>query len=615
MKSNYENLDSSSDEELKQNHLPPHHIDNLLKNILNINNVNGSKGLKLRLGLILHNLANKFFSYSIKDTYKEIKHKTLKLDDNDAKEKLNVIKTAFNKHLSELFTNDNKENPLKDKDYLKLYHFAFKPNISISDSFTLKNNITINDVKKVLFEELQNSNIDLTTLSKSPLNFTVHNSKEFLAFPALINRNNKNKLRHHILEEIDDNSATIVTLPNTRTKTFTANHVMHYKTGNAQTDVTGFGSYNEIFSEFNKEPKHIPNIIKRIFEIVKGKETTQTVQGLSHKLNHFAEKLTHLLFIVETHRNNTTLFTAPMFLELVDKDNKLLSEENLFPMSAQNAVAQVRDISKKYKNTVPNSSTIDYDTTNVKDCNKLLITEGDILIKWLSKKLNNFKLEKLITFFDTKNLITLYQFQDINNISIHYIKTFLEKAHELNFHHTETFKSLNSKLTDLLPKINNLGERSLKLIKTQLFKKLSPDLKELVEKVYAKFTESLEEFKQFLDQKQLTLKEKIEELLPEVLQILCTKIKEWYNIDIEESNNINLKFNETSLKFSLKRKNPDDKNDNNKILKTIADSSPSYDKSEEQHTSFKSVNNEWLENTSIEDALKLIGVGEVNPTL
>ena len=248
-----------------------------------------------------------------------------------------------------------------------------------------------------------------------------------------------------------------------------------------------------------------------------------------------------------------------MFLELVNTDNKLLSEENLFPMSAQHAVAQVRDISKKYKNTVPNSSTIDYGITNVKDCNKLLITEGNILIKWLSKK--------LITFFDTKNLITLYQFQDINNISIHYIKTFLEKAHGLNFHHTETFKSLNSKLTDLLPKIDNLGERSLKLIKTQLFKKLSPDLKDLVEKVYVKFTESLQEFKKFLDQKQLTLKKEIEELLPEILQILCAKIKEWYNIDIEESNNINLKFNETSLKFSLKRKNPDDKNDSNKILR------------------------------------------------
>ena len=47
---------------------------------------------------------------------------------------------------------------------------------------------------------------------------------------------------------------------------------MHYKTGNAQTDVTGFGSYNEIFSEFNKEPKHIPAIINRVFEVIKVKK-------------------------------------------------------------------------------------------------------------------------------------------------------------------------------------------------------------------------------------------------------------------------------------------------------------------------------------------------------
>ncbi|WP_341791409.1 hypothetical protein [Rickettsia endosymbiont of Gonocerus acuteangulatus] len=216
--------------------------------------------------------------------------------------------------------------------------------------------------------------------------------------------------------------------------------------------------------------------------------------------------------------------------------------------------------------------------------------------EYTQKRLNNLKLEKLITFFDTKNLITLYQFQDINNISIHYIKTFLEKAHGLNFHHTETFKSLNSKLTDLLPKIDNLGERSLKLIKTQPFKKLSPDLKDLVEKVYIKFTESLQEFKKFLDQKQLTLKEEIEELLPEILQILCTKIKEWYNIDASEYitnvktveelkntevlkditakiNNSNSIFSQSrdKLKFSIppiKRKIVSTENINNKLLKT-----------------------------------------------
>lgn len=68
MKPNYENLDSSSDEESKQNYFPFQHPDNLLKNILSINNVSDSKGLKLRLGLILHNLANKLFSHFIKDT-------------------------------------------------------------------------------------------------------------------------------------------------------------------------------------------------------------------------------------------------------------------------------------------------------------------------------------------------------------------------------------------------------------------------------------------------------------------------------------------------------------------------------------------------------------------
>ncbi|WP_156793077.1 hypothetical protein [Rickettsia honei] len=43
---------------------------------------------------------------------------------------------------------------------------------------------------------------------------------------------------------------------------------------------------------------------------------------------------------------------------------------------------------------------IDYDTTNVQNGNLLLIKEGNILIEWLSKKLNNYKLANIARIFD-----------------------------------------------------------------------------------------------------------------------------------------------------------------------------------------------------------------------
>ncbi|WP_225981237.1 hypothetical protein [Rickettsia japonica] len=44
--------------------------------------------------------------------------------------------------------------------------------------------------------------------------------------------------------------------------------------------------------------------------------------GRNNKIiNYFAEKLTHWLFMLATHSNNATLFTAPMFLALIDKNS------------------------------------------------------------------------------------------------------------------------------------------------------------------------------------------------------------------------------------------------------------------------------------------------------
>ncbi|KYP98597.1 hypothetical protein BG75_05075 [Rickettsia endosymbiont of Proechinophthirus fluctus] len=95
--------------------------------------------------------------------------------------------------------------------------------------------------------------------------------------------------------------------------------------------------------------------------------------------------------------------------------------------------------------------------------------------------------------------------------------------------------SLDQNLTALILKVNNIGERNLKLTKTKLLEKkdFSQDLKDLIEITYLEFTESLKNIEGFLAQKQASLKTEIK-ILPEILQILYAKIKEWYDIDAPE---------------------------------------------------------------------------------
>ncbi|HJD54950.1 MAG TPA: hypothetical protein LFW11_06475 [Rickettsia endosymbiont of Proechinophthirus fluctus] len=94
----YENFDSSSDEELKENYTLSKYLNFLLKNILNINYIYNSEDFKLKLSLVLHNLADRFFKYStIRNIYKKIKSEILVVDNNDYEENFNTIKTAFNK--------------------------------------------------------------------------------------------------------------------------------------------------------------------------------------------------------------------------------------------------------------------------------------------------------------------------------------------------------------------------------------------------------------------------------------------------------------------------------------------------------------------------------------
>ncbi|MFV9874051.1 MAG: hypothetical protein AB8U32_02430 [Rickettsia conorii subsp. raoultii] len=192
----------------------------------------------------------------------------------------------------------------------------------------------------------------------------------------------------------------------------------------------------------------------------------------------------------------------------------------------------------------------------------------------------------------------------MDNVKSNDIKYFLEKVHKLENCPINLLNSLDQNLTALILKVNNIGERNLKLTKTKLLEKkdFSQDLKDLIEITYLEFTESLKNIEGFLAQKQASLKKEIKKILPEILQILCAKIKEWYDIDAPEYaknvlQDITPKFNQTisptssqkRLKLSFsKRKDIYDANDddNNQTLETtdIDNSMKEYFKLIREHT-------------------------------
>ncbi|ABV78910.1 hypothetical protein A1I_02695 [Rickettsia bellii OSU 85-389] len=401
-----------------------------------------------------------------------------------------------------------------------------------------------------------------------------------------------------IKEAKNHSSSTSYELSNSELPAFTDSHVIHYETGNVQTEIFGFGTYKDIFQRMLRNEAHRENIVERIFELVQNKKIANT-EKLSQELNNFAEQLTHLLFIVEMQRNNATLFTAPMFLELIIKDTKYLKEEIFFPLSIQTAISKSRGIVNNNCFELPNTHFMDYDINNIKEDFLLLRNEGHILVEWFSKFVN-IKLEHINQLF---NIITSVQAtkikinENINLINLKELQDFVKLVNSTNFSNG-LVKSLEENLYNLIPHFGSRPEQYLLLFKEALLKKtiFSKKVKDLIENTFFEFQKILPKLDSFLVKVQADLKKDIKKIIPEILQILCAKIKEWYNIDAPEYitsvktveefknkevlkditakiNNSNSIFSQSGdkLKFSIppiKRKIVSTENINNKLLKT-----------------------------------------------
>ncbi|WP_341792772.1 MULTISPECIES: hypothetical protein [unclassified Rickettsia] len=602
MKKRYLYIDSSDEEREKnviKNVTKINYNSYLSKNILNIKNINSGDEFKAKLGLILHNLADRLFrSPAINSIYQKIKEQKLSLNENTYKKILTDIKTAFNKKLTQLFIDDNKENKPADKDYIQLFNFVFNKKTPLPEIFTLKNNVKIVDVRKILLKELKIAKINLKPLYKNPLNIDLESgsSNEILSCSKIANRNNKNKIKYLTVVETDNHSSSsIYNISNSQLDSFTDSHVIHYNTGNVQTEIFGFGKYKEILQKIPQNALHKSAMVKHIFNIIQNKEINIEELEITQGLNNFAEQLAHLLFIVEMQRNNATLFTAPMFLELIAQDEKYLKYEKFFPMSAKTAVAQARGVAKDNGEKLPNTHNMDYDTTNVKKSDLLLKREGDIFVEWLSEVIGNNKLNCIAQIYNGIDLIQSINSKEIDKVSIKNLQNFLEDINKIENCPHNLLTDLEENLNILVLKFGKRPEQYLKLFKKDLIECINSkeDIKDLIEVTYCIFQETLPKLESFLLQTQIKLAADIEKVLPEILAVLCEKIKEWYNIEVPEYITANPLPKDVTDNKALKDIITSIYNNNTKSLK-ISFLNPNFNKKRERNENTENDSNKKI---------------------
>ncbi|WP_341790662.1 hypothetical protein [Rickettsia endosymbiont of Polydrusus tereticollis] len=242
---------------------------------------------------------------------------------------------------------------------------------------------------------------------------------------------------------------------------------------------------------------------------------------------------------------------------------------------------------------------MDYDTTNVKNGYILLKREGGIFVEWLNIVMGNSVLNYITQIFDAVTLVEIISNKKINRISIQELQNFLDDIKKIDNCPHNLLTALAESLNNLIPNFGKRSEQYLNLAKENLLKKniFTEDIKDLIEVTYYIFQETLTKLESFLLQAQIKLAADIEKILPEILTVLCEKIKEWYNIkvpeyitanlppkDITDSKvlrditvNVNIDSSSNSIKILLsnpcKRKEVDGniKNDNNKVLKLLAE--------------------------------------------
>lgn len=384
-----------------------------------------------KLGLLLHDLADNIFknkSLVIGKQYSKIKAEYLSLDKEQADDANQNIHSTLVEVIPNVIKQDNQYVPAPEESQ-RIFNSIFNPYIEhkvLTDNLKKPDILAVplrqgrNKSKKYVDEELLTSiqaKIDTSFLKPcKDIHFIrtkdQNDASDLLAFSQVVNRVNKNLLKHIKLNALVDwSTSSKFTLPNTTLSPFHTGYDMNHQNSNIQVkEIAGLGSYSKfIFPEIQKIGNK-PLFVDTILNIVKNQHT----EPLANKQQAiFAEQLVHLLFFVEMQRSVSTLFIAPIFLSLV-KDNQvdfLQAPEKFFPMAIEKAVALIRRVMlAHYKKELSDTRLLDYDrdidtSKSGSKFSEFLSLEGGQLIMWLPD--DNQSFIQLKTFIRTLNKIAL----------------------------------------------------------------------------------------------------------------------------------------------------------------------------------------------------------------
>ena len=488
MSKKYEYLDSSDDElegqVLNQINIKKSYVGYIF-NKFEWHNIT-FKDFTINLALAVHNFADRVFRNS-------------EIDKQYKKHKLQIFKDGHKKLLLDID--------------LTFFNSVVEINRKVLDKSI------ISEDNQLIFNKFQENKkvekIDFSILAQNPLILNQElGSADLLSFSKLVTRNNKNTIKSYVLENIISNTTNVsYKLPVFNLKTLSEYHVIK-SNGNAHSLIPELGTYDSILSKIPKKFEDRQIFINNIFKLIKNQEPNNDLHN--NDMEHLDERIVHLLFITEMQRNNAVLFTAPIFLKLLNNGEKIE-----FPMSAGDAVSHCRGIFKEYKDELPNHSSIDYDNNNISTKMKttdFLSKEGKLIVQFVKgikvKKEGQFNFDKFFTKLEQVEFIKKSIITDASKISlkqIHDIASYIKIQNPFVF------------TTEVNQEIKIFDEVCMTI--THQFLEASPSIS--IDQGKTKLLKNLESLKNkyhMLNDTIITLSDNIEKLY-ELFNIICNKLQ------------------------------------------------------------------------------------------
>ena len=480
------------------------------------------------LALLINNFADRLFRDSeISRIYKVMKPQ-LAITHEQYKNTLSEINKALTGK-KELMAND--EDPSKGS--------TVKHKIKqLNRTFLKEKSSEFLDISKINLESLNHEPFIL-----KPINGEGIGAAKVLALSKLANRTNKDMLKFLATQKMDWDTVSSYHFPLTYIKNFGHINQFHYATGKVQISTPTMGSYNDIMESILEQPATIiKKFVERIFSFVRGEDLTKSkttwITDLGSNYNARAEQIAYLFFIEEMQRNTSTLFTSPMFLELIVKNPSFISVNN-FPMALPRATDLTRDIYHANKDFLPNPNSADYGQHS-KQGYTLLKSISNLMVQWYSNLTEEGGAQLLLNIISaSRGIIHIGVFSTMGaRLDLVKIQENFITMNETIF--PKLFPEPKAQCLALLKKVlDNDPPRTTK--RKVLGDSITIDLEKTTKVVDPDPEKTLEDCKVLLNKCQKNMEKFIRENnmnlkleMIKFIQILSKKLFEWYKIDVPE---------------------------------------------------------------------------------